>query len=545
MRKWEKWILFPGLLLCAVLTCLSGISQEPYEARAARLQPEDIPPLLEKAERGDLGSQVLLWLAYSGGHGVAKDVKKGLPWLRKAAQQGSLESQWILSTVYQFGRGGVPVDLVESFKWALKAAERGHMIAQHNVGSAYLHGTGVEKNLDQARDWYGRAAEQGFAHSEWMMGRIYLEGIGVAPNRDEALKWLTKSLAQGHAPTMLTLAAMYSGPNGIPTSPQLVFDLDRAAALRGSHYAEFEVGRFYRAGYLKAPDYAQAMTWFRRAAAAGYGPADQSIGAMYEAGEGVPADLGQAGSHYERAADLGVSAAIQRMGELYRDGQGVPADLVTAYMWFSIGARIGVPESENALETLKPKCTQEQRQMAEARTNAWIAGHASAMEQKPGHFSFQDWTWVERGPQPSRSPATAEERAYAILLAQKIEKDPLSLDASAARAWLDKWWDEVPDITVRPCNLIDAPNHEPYEYGQELYDQITYAEGVFILQNPAKTTDWNAAFLAGMNGALRAYESILKQKPNVRSAFLDDLLQQRDNASLAETVLRFVKERCK
>ena len=531
--------------MCVVLTCLSGFSQEPYEARAARLQPEDIPPLLEKAERGDMGSQVLLWLAYSGGHGVPKDVKKGLPWLRKAAQQGSLESQWILSTVYQFGRGGVAVDLVESFEWALKAAERGHMIAQHNVGSAYLEGAGVEKNLEQARYWYGRAAEQGFAHSEWMMGRIYFEGIGVAPNRDEALKWLTKSLAQGHAPTMLTLAAMYTGPNGIPTSPQLVFDLDRAAAQRGSHYAEFEVGRFYRAGYLNAPDYAQALTWFSRAAAVGYGPADQYIGAMHEAGQGVPVDLAQARSHYERAADLGVSGAIQRMGELYRDGQGIPADLVAAYMWFSIGARIGAAESENALETIKPKCTEQQRQMAEERANAWIAGHASAMEQEPGHFSFQDWTWVERGPQPSREPATPEERAYAILLTQKIEKDPLSLDASAARAWLDKWWDEVPDITVRPCNLIDAPTHDPYEYGQELYDQITYSEGVFIIQNPAKTTDWNAAFLAGMNGALRAYESILKQKPNVRSAFLDDLLLQRDSGSLGDTVLRLVKERCK
>jgi len=131
------------------------------------------------------------------------------------------------------------------------------------------------------------------------------------------------------------------------------------------------------------------------------------------------------------------------------------------------------------------------------------------------------------------------------LLTANVEKDPLSLDASAARAWLDKWWDEVPDITVRPCNLIDAPNHEPYDYGQELYEQITYSEGVFILENPAKSTDWNAALLAGMNGALRAYESILKQKPNARSAFLDDLLQQRAGGSLADAVLQLVKERCK
>lgn len=81
MRRW----IIRGLLLCTVLACVSGIAQEPYEARAARLQPEDIPPLIQKAQDGDLSSQVLLWLAYSGGHGVPKDVQRGLPWLRKAA----------------------------------------------------------------------------------------------------------------------------------------------------------------------------------------------------------------------------------------------------------------------------------------------------------------------------------------------------------------------------------------------------------------------------------------------------------------------------
>ncbi len=45
-----------------VLAGVSGLSQEPYEARAARLQPEDIPPLIQKAQDGDLSSQVLLWL---------------------------------------------------------------------------------------------------------------------------------------------------------------------------------------------------------------------------------------------------------------------------------------------------------------------------------------------------------------------------------------------------------------------------------------------------------------------------------------------------
>src|SRR5664279_1834480 len=106
MRRWT----IVGCLLFVVLACVSGLSQEPYEDRAARLQPEDIPPLIQKAQSGDLSSQVLLWLAYRGGHGVPKDVKKGVPYLRQAAEQGNVESQWVLSTLYQFGRAGLPVD---------------------------------------------------------------------------------------------------------------------------------------------------------------------------------------------------------------------------------------------------------------------------------------------------------------------------------------------------------------------------------------------------------------------------------------------------
>ncbi|MFZ0704465.1 MAG: tetratricopeptide repeat protein [Candidatus Korobacteraceae bacterium] len=533
------------LALYTVLACACAVSQEPYEDRAARLQPEEIPSLIQKAKSGDLSSQVLLWLAYSGGHGVPKDASNGLPYLRMAAEQGSIESEWVLSTLYEFGRAGVAVDHAEAFKWALKAAQGGHMVAQHNVATAYFHGQGVQQNLQQALIWYRRAAEQGFAHSEWKLGEIYLKGEGVAVNRDEALKWLTMALAQGHVPTMLALAEMYTNASGVPLQPQLVFNLYRAAAQRGDQYAEFQVGRFYREGYLSAPDYAQAMAWFKVAAADDYGPADQYLGAMYESGQGVPVDLAQARSHYERAARVGVSGAIQKMGEIYRDGRGVPADPVTAYMWFAIGARMGASDSQDALAAMKPHLTQAQRDMADARANTWAVEHPDAMEQTPGHFSYQSWTPVERGPQPSRSPSTPEERKYAILLTRHLEQDPLSLEATAARAWLSTWWDEIPDIVVRPCNLVDAPNHEPYEYGKELYQQVTYSEGAYILENPGKATDWNAAFLAGVKGALRAYQAILKQKPAAEYAFLDDLLQQQNNGRLDGTVSSLVKERCK
>ena len=165
-------------------------------------------------------------------------------------------------------------------------------------------------NLEQARYWYGRAAEQGVCPLRMDDGPhlvFYLGRAGSAFEPRRSAEMADKVSSKGHVPTMITLAEMYTSPNRIPMQPQLVFDLQRAAAQAGSHFAEFEVGRFYREGYLNAPDYAQAMVWFNRAAAAGYGPADHYLGAMYEAGQGVPADLTQARSHYERAAELGVS----------------------------------------------------------------------------------------------------------------------------------------------------------------------------------------------------------------------------------------------
>ena len=95
----RTWIILGRLVLCAALSSAS-FAQEPVEARAARLQPEDIPPLIQKARDGDLTSEILLWLAYSRGHGVPKDSSKGIPWLKKAAEQGNLESEYVLSTEY-------------------------------------------------------------------------------------------------------------------------------------------------------------------------------------------------------------------------------------------------------------------------------------------------------------------------------------------------------------------------------------------------------------------------------------------------------------
>jgi hypothetical protein len=57
--------------------------------------------------------------------------------------------------------------------------------------------------------------------------------------------------------------------------------------------------------------------------------------------------------------------------------------------------------------------------------------------------------------------------------------------------------------------------------------------------NPEKKSDRLAQYQAGVEGALRLYENLLKSKPKDRQPYLDTLLRRRAAGTLAE----FVKER--
>jgi len=534
-------------LLAALLVLLLSAAlpaQESYEARARRLQPEDIPPLIEKAQQGDKQALILLWLAYSGGHGVPRDETKGVPWLLKLAETDSPEAWYILSNLYADGGAGLPQDHKKAFQWALKAAEEGHYVAQNNLAAYYMAGQGVARDPQQAVRWYTASAEAGWAQAQMMLGRIYREGKVVPQNRAEAIKWLEKAIAQGHTGAMVELAFMYTGPTGVPLQPQLVFDLHQAAAARGNVFSEYALGRIYRAGYMGPADYASAAAWLRKASHRGYAPADLALGEMAEQGQGSAASLAAAFADYQRAADLGYTPAMDKLAAMYRTGSGVSVDPVNAAMWLTIAGKMGAADSQHALQALSGGLSESQRQMATARASVWITEHPEEFKQTAGSFDYLNYEWVYDPSPVRKEPSTASERAYALQLTHRLEQDPLSLDATAARAWLDQWWQEIPDLTVRPCNFIDPPDHAKYDYSTVLYKQITYSEGAFILEHPASETNWNDAFLAGVKGALKAYQVIVQEK-SAHSLWLDDMQRKSDSGELGGFVAQLAQQRCK
>jgi carboxypeptidase Q len=142
-------------------------------------------------------------------------------------------------------------------------------------------------------------------------------------------------------------------------------------------------------------------------------------------------------------------------------------------------------------------------------------------------------------------PSTPEQRATAVEVARSLENDPLAPRAKADRAWIVGWLVEVPDISVKVCGtLLEPLLGANKNYSTELLGQVVISSAAFIIANPDKAKDDLAVYTAGVEGALRAYESILKVKPKARWPFLDGLLEKRGKGELVDYV-RQAAAKCK
>jgi hypothetical membrane protein len=146
----------------------------------------------------------------------------------------------------------------------------------------------------------------------------------------------------------------------------------------------------------------------------------------------------------------------------------------------------------------------------------------------------------------ARGPSTPEERAKVVALTRLLERDPLGENAPATRQWLREWIIEVPDIRVYVCDdLLGHGLGDKYPYSREINEQAMFSAAAFAVEYQDKARDEIAQYSAGVGGALRVYEVLLKSKPDARSAFLDEFLAKRDRGELLDHVAKLADEKCK
>jgi uncharacterized protein len=143
--------------------------------------------------------------------------------------------------------------------------------------------------------------------------------------------------------------------------------------------AQFALGDLYSSGFFGHSDYAQALTWFQKAAEQGHPEAEERLGQLFENGHGTPQDYAQAAKWYLQASEQNEPFAQWRLATLYINGEGVSQDYAQAYFWLDI-ASVGLEElyptaiafdRENCATHLTPKTLAETQE----RATAWFRAH--------------------------------------------------------------------------------------------------------------------------------------------------------------------------
>src|SRR5215469_457700 len=105
-------------------------------------------------------------------------------------------------------------------------------------------------------------------------------------------------------------------------------------------------------GWGKPQDYAEALSWYYRAAGQGNAQAQENIGYIFQHGTGVENDYAQAMSWFSKAVAQGNGMAENQLGWMYQFGQGVKIDNARALTWYGLAADQGNVQGKNNLQIL-------------------------------------------------------------------------------------------------------------------------------------------------------------------------------------------------
>ena len=127
----------------------------------------------------------------------------------------------------------------------------------------------------------------------------------------------------------------------------------RKAADLGHAAAQTALGYCYEMGDGVTKNLVEAVNWYRKAADQGLADAQLNLGYCYDMGNGVEKDMHEAVKLYRMAAEQGNAIAQYNLGNCYRGGRGVAVDLAEAKKWYQKAADQGYENAKLVLASLK------------------------------------------------------------------------------------------------------------------------------------------------------------------------------------------------
>jgi len=138
----------------------------------------------------------------------------------------------------------------------------------------------------------------------------------------------------------------------------------------------------------------------------------------------------------------------------------------------------------------------------------------------------------------STSEPDAAHRAEALMRIRRLEQSPLGGNADEDRKWLMSWLLDDPFLDhARYCMEALGPEWRlTYGHAREVETQMLFASVTPWLESSSEK-DNGAAYVAGIESALNAYQSVLRAEPEARQPALELLLSIRKEGKLREHLL--------
>jgi TPR repeat protein len=181
-----------------------------------------------------------------------------------------------------------------------------------------------------------QAIDMGHLPSRALMAWLLTKGReGVAKDQNRAFQLVKEGTSSGCYHCQGVLACCYFEGYGCEIDDVRSLELARKSSEKGSRYGQLTLGElhFIGAGGL-AQDDAQAVAFYRLAAAQGLDEAQDRVGHMYHNGQGVAQDYAEALRWYQLAAAQGHPQALYKIAEFHMCGIVVAIDVAEAICWF-------------------------------------------------------------------------------------------------------------------------------------------------------------------------------------------------------------------
>lgn len=208
------------------------------------------------------------------------DYASALRVLIPAAEAGNPRAQNIVGAAYQYGNGGLPLDVGKALQYFGLSAAQNFPSAHHNLGVLYETGMeGLPPDMQVARENYEKSVTIGWLGSYEPLARMLRDGLGGPADEPRAIALLEKGVAENDPASIHALAYMYHDGVAVPVDLVRARALYAQAAAANIPQAMNDYGLMLENAEGGLPDLPGAMEQYRNAMS--YGDAYAGINAAW------------------------------------------------------------------------------------------------------------------------------------------------------------------------------------------------------------------------------------------------------------------------